>query len=846
MESNLAYNIVAVIGYFIYNYLAYKFIDSLLSKARNKYATLFFTIVNTLIMAFLYLYVTKLPVVVFGVTYILYYVEVLLIYNDKSQKSYFTASALLIHIMVLTSVLMAVFSLILNKGIGEIMYKAEYMSIIWILVWIVLSLVTLLVLKTIPANKVRIVFDHKSQLNYLTILITLFNFFLFTKAFTMPPTDAYSSVYFGQIISSLVIISAFYIFLFYTFKTSQMLNYKEINEQLQHKIINEQQLRNSITGHTLACYEYNASNNTAISGFEDFYKKVGERIEDVRVINRIIGKDIVHPEDYKEFLEYTDTHKAITNFNSGINEYSVEYRRKSAEGKYIWAKSHTTMVKDTATEDIICYTYVKDIDEEKRIQSELKFKAERDSLTGLYNQGTSKRLIQEFLKEEYEQDTIAAIFIVDIDNFKQINDLLGHTYGDAVLSELSVKLSSVFRSNDIVGRIGGDEFVALLKNVRSVDLVKTKAQKICDEFKNSYNIGNNLEQKVSASVGIALFPQHGRDWETLYINADSALYKLKNQGKNAYGIFNREEFERHESKRTKIDAIGSLPQKSFKLNRIEYVFKILFSSENPMLSIESVLKLITSHFNFSRGYIFEMTADRQNISNTYEWCAEGIEAQKDSLQNLPISALKDAIEKLNSTGMYILQNMAGIQKEGRDILEPQGIKSMLQFAMFENGTLHGCIGFDDCVKERIPTEEEIDEISTMCNILTIFIVKQRALEKAKLSGDTLKAMLDNLDTYAYVVDKATFNLIYANKKTLKDCDKNAIGMKCYTAIKKKEEPCEDCILNMLEGDKDYVEDERYIEPLNKWLRLNAVRIDEENGNANCLISCTDITKYIEK
>ena len=114
--------------------------------------------------------------------------------------------------------------------------------------------------------------------------------------------------------------------------------------------------------------------------------------------------------------------------------------------------------------------------------------------------------------------------------------MFGHQYGDHVLSELAETLTDIFPNDDIVGRLGGDEFIVLLKNPMGLDAVKLKAKNICDAFKRTYTVKNDT-MDISASIGIAIAPQDGNSFEILYKKADIALYESKFNGKNQYSFF---------------------------------------------------------------------------------------------------------------------------------------------------------------------------------------------------------------------------------------------------------------------------------------------------------------------
>ena len=165
---------------------------------------------------------------------------------------------------------------------------------------------------------------------------------------------------------------------------------------------------------------------------------------------------------------------------------------------------------------------------------ELKDKADTDQLTGLKNKLATEREIKEYI--ENHPDTIGMMFIIDIDNFKKINDTMGHAFGDEVLRELGRNIGINFRVSDIIGRTGGDEFTIFLKNLKEDANTLREAQKLIYFFRH-FQVGDYVKYSVTASIGAAVFPAHGADFETLYKAADSAVYKSKKRGKNQLSFY---------------------------------------------------------------------------------------------------------------------------------------------------------------------------------------------------------------------------------------------------------------------------------------------------------------------
>lgn len=170
-----------------------------------------------------------------------------------------------------------------------------------------------------------------------------------------------------------------------------------------------------------------------------------------------------------------------------------------------------------------------------RRNSELQNKAETDLLTGVLNKMATEKHIKEYLDGEGANEP-GMLFLLDIDNFKKINDTMGHAFGDQVLSTLGVKLRNQFRTTDIIGRIGGDEFMVYLKKIPNEDIRKKEADKMLQFFR-SFQAGDYVKYSATASIGVALYPDDASNFTDLYKAADKGVYLSKQKGKNALSFY---------------------------------------------------------------------------------------------------------------------------------------------------------------------------------------------------------------------------------------------------------------------------------------------------------------------
>jgi len=219
--------------------------------------------------------------------------------------------------------------------------------------------------------------------------------------------------------------------------------------------------------------------------------------------------------------------------NGTISEINVEVPIKIHNGLESWILLVGKGYSDSNQNSSIIHGIILDITQMKEQKDKIEYLAHHDFLTTLPNrmQFTSK------LKEELKTGKVGTVLLLDIDNFKSINDTLGHAYGDEVLKQISLRLRSIANEDLFVSRFGGDEFLVLISNIVELDDINSYVDKIIKLFDKSFII-DNIENYIQFSIGITRFPHDSNNIHQLIANADTAMYKAKNSGKNASRIFN--------------------------------------------------------------------------------------------------------------------------------------------------------------------------------------------------------------------------------------------------------------------------------------------------------------------
>lgn len=212
----------------------------------------------------------------------------------------------------------------------------------------------------------------------------------------------------------------------------------------------------------------------------------------------------------------------------------VEYRMAEDGEAYLWYRLNYASFEGKNERIIRIVGSAKDITVEKLEQERLRTEAERDGMTGLLNKTAMQLYCAAHLSKSDFNDC-HALFMIDTDNFKSVNDTLGHGIGDDTIRFVADSIRNVFRDTDLVGRMGGDEFMVLMSHT-TLEIAKDRARKLNDKIRSEVK-GDDASVHISCSIGIAFFAKDGEDYDTLFRAADDALYVAKESGKDCYRIY---------------------------------------------------------------------------------------------------------------------------------------------------------------------------------------------------------------------------------------------------------------------------------------------------------------------
>lgn len=388
---------------------------------------------------------------------------------------------------------------------------------------------------------------------------------------------------------------------------------EELRAQYEDLQIQEEQLRTSEEKYKLAIegandviWEWNSETK------ELYVSDKWSEIVDISWIEKRSIKSymrLVHKDDLKRAIK-----SAIGHIENKTEFYKCEFRVKSWDGSYKWMFIRGKALRNSKDEVTKIAGSMSDISETKEIEEKIKYMAYYDTLTKLPNRA---KFIEKLDAELKKEASVGAVMFIDLDNFKNINDSLGHDYGDKLLEIIAGKFKSNIKNNNTVCRFGGDEFIILKPGIYEKNEVISFAENILNIFNEPLNIYEKIIY-ITASIGISVYHKDGVTSTTILKNADTAMYTAKASGKNRYAFFNEGMYYGLE-RRNKIQSILrlALSNNGFEL----YYQPQVDIKNNKITGFEALLRLNYENMEFISPKEFIPIAEECGlIKEIGEWC----------------------------------------------------------------------------------------------------------------------------------------------------------------------------------------------------------------------------------
>lgn len=349
-----------------------------------------------------------------------------------------------------------------------------------------------------------------------------------------------------------------------------------------------------------------------------------------------------------------------------------------------------------------------------------------DELTGLNSRKMAQTLIEEY-KANSSVAVSYALLILDIKDFRKVNDTYGHIFGDNVLVQVADIIIENIQKSDVAARLGGDEFLIFVRNVSERSIVRM-CEKLCRSIRDIY-VGEEL--KIDACIG-AVFSKDPRvAYSDLLQTADDALFELITTDKT--GVKIAKEISYH-NKGLRLSYVADRNLRKETAGKeekrlSELIFELLEKAKDLPRAINTVLALVGEKKNLSR--ITVMQRNGNDLEVTYQWTARGIAANRFVDGNVILEYQKNMRENFTEDGMGIIdeRTVTNYDNSKKDILLPVGCKSLMYCDMLEFGEPTGMIAYVDCTGSREWQDKDYKSFRTITRLIAAYTLKAKAFNK---------------------------------------------------------------------------------------------------------------------
>ncbi|HNW86010.1 MAG TPA: diguanylate cyclase [Candidatus Limiplasma sp.] len=312
-----------------------------------------------------------------------------------------------------------------------------------------------------------------------------------------------------------------------------IISFYDISEQRERELAYEKwkQMYAEMPATSMNYYEYNLTRDAFASEAGGMLPALPEEARHtIEAAVRYMAEHFVAPGDVERFVRFFNRNRLLNAFAHGERNDTMDFLRANGQNHQLWTSAGVQLITDPFSGDVQAFLLLKDEDAAKRDEMRVRERSNTDPLTGLLNRSAFEEQFTALLGQT-EESNVHALIMIDVDGFKRVNDSYGHQFGDRVLIDIANSLRAMMRNDDLIGRIGGDEYMVCLKNVRDgTGFLERRAALICQTLNKQY--GNDVA--ISGSAGLAIYPKDGGSFDTLYQKADKALYYAKHHGKNRF------------------------------------------------------------------------------------------------------------------------------------------------------------------------------------------------------------------------------------------------------------------------------------------------------------------------
>ncbi len=553
----------------------------------------------------------------------------------------------------------------------------------------------------------------------------------------------------------------------------------------------DEQNRMLIENATCVAFDYDPETDM-LSVYHNTFRQGMQKTDVKEYLSTLAESTLIHPASLGEYMRVF--REVLTRPVTLSGDYLINIHGNG----YRWCRVTFTSVQDDIGRVYRIVGRADDIQLERdraraysELETTLRKKAENDTVTELFAKGTVSMLIRNQINR-LAKDERGYLMLLDLDDFKQVNDTLGNAFGDTLLKQVGCNLRSSFQSSDLIGRVGGNTFIVYTQDLHDEPSVRYKAEEI---LRSIEGIPVPELGQIRGSIGITEVTSGKENFHTVLEHADCALCFAKDAGKKRYVLYSELDSTVCTNRYTpRVSEAPPVEISTLQNILMEQVFHLLFCSSNLEVTIDSCLSVIGNLTDISRISIFESSNRQQTIANTFEWCSSDVKPQKHLFRCMPEgnAAARDFRSLHGRDGLLFFSSPADLPIQYRENVRSAGIQSLVQCSLPDDGKALGYISFEELRPGRGLTEEKIDLLILSARIISVFLLKKRSSDRVATVESFLDAVFHYIDKPAFVLDSKTSTVSVCNLRMRELLCRDVTGCPCYQAIYGFDEPCANC------------------------------------------------------
>lgn len=555
--------------------------------------------------------------------------------------------------------------------------------------------------------------------------------------------------------------------------------------------------------------------------------------------------ELVYSQDVEIFDKFVDA------MENGQDTFSYEFRMATGSDRFIWVRSEGYTVKDGNGKPIKAIGRTIDIDREKTAETVLIKKADEDTITGLLTKDALVSKMSGTIAKSAPNER-HAFMIVDINDFMSITKAWGDAYGEYVLETFGNALASIFDKGDAVGRVEGDAFAVFKKSIPNAKILVEIAKKI---GYIAANLKFKREHELKVSIGIAIVPDDGKDYTTLFKKASIAVNAAKNAPNKPCEFYvstlaNKPHETAPQEQPATTEARQIIrEQKKEEYGKVEKYFvdrvmEMLASDEASPADINKVFAEIGKYYRFVRVNSYNYDKRGNVCSVKYFWNEKPIPYMR-VYERIVDAQWESIYSRFSNDALFLCENTQTldfeIPVELTSVFMPT---SLLSYKVTEDETSVTSINYEKPLGQAF-TKEEQDFLISISKLMGIYIDRIRKKDQLTKEIEYSRDVMLNQLVTNYAVQKDSYKLLFVGDANGRQYFAEEENRLCYQTVMGRKNPCKNCPLEGLHNGMERCAMESYFEKNQKWYTATATEVKRDNEEYD-FICWTDVSAFVER